>query len=803
MNPTNPGGKIRRFAITLMAAGLIAYPQLSAAAAGSASAQAGSAAPVRPSAANAGAGGAAENAGKYPAVIGTSELRAAAPLLRGRPADDADWRSLAAYDYRPEGGGLKLFAREGDWLHAKQDGQSGWIPAWYAGDEAAGIQYTPRAVRLTPERGARLHLAPGSKTSWAYDGGELISVLRFGDWYGVSPDSGRTTGGDGSHAMLLWLRADDAERVEPLEKGLLAPASDASLGSIRAALDGLLRTGTDEKTVRGLLGEPFSVTDARMLPPAESDPGRDGLHHWREGGREWRYERQDAHLLVRMSDSGRLSGLNWILPLTDYAQQAYSSWLQEPDFASLYRPLPLLPSLKPEIDWRAKIGVDYAYLDSGSDDVLLVNGDDGGFSGFHYSSIFYALDRISGRTLWKLDVGWSGAVPLPDSTGKGLTIDRYVPEGSPPNDSVVAHIRLRDKKMLWSLTPKESLGARVYAAKGVVLLQREAAEHGGEGTIVALDEQTGDVKWKQRVREPFGLANRDSGEPYVLLAQGHTLRALNPADGRAVWTVSSDAGSIDTGESLALDPSAPPVLARTDGTRWIKFDGEGWRKIDLKDGRTLARCGESENGRIEDIGGGYLLMQSVSGDEGFYRSQASDFPTSLVEASSGRKLWTRPGLIQSGLVDGDRLYAVVDRIPSALDLKSGHTVWETRTNGLHPNLNFTYGVGPFSQVGNYLLLPYDSDLLAFERTSGTLLGRIDGFRFGYPELHDRYVRRSLLNRQDGKLYVGSASRSFAVLDEAKLIGLLDDAAAAGRGAEAVTPASREAAEAAWYPAQPY
>ncbi len=788
----NWAGSIRRTIVYMCAAGLLLAPGGYGAAFSAQAAPAG--------------GAAGAKAGKYPAVVGTAKLRAEAPLLRAEPGADASWRELSAGSYLPAGGELKLFAREGDWLRAKDGtGASGWVPAWYASDAASEAEAV-RAVKLTPAAGAKLYLAPGSKAAWAYDGGPLVSNVRVGEWYAVSLATGRTmTDEYAPRPLLLWIKAGDAESKQPVNGGLLKPESGYSAEQIREMLDGLLRSGASREAVLDLLGEPLSRVDARMTFPDQ--PDSEGFYHWTSGGVDWRYERPDAHLIVRLSDEGRLTGVNWMLPLKRYEQQTYYSWLQTPDFASVYRPLPLLPSLTPETDWRTVIGTDYAYLEYASEDTLIVRGDDGGFSGMHYSSMLYGLDRETGKIRWMFDAGWSAMSVIPDPSGDSLTVSGYLPKGSSPNDAgLIARVRMNDGSLLWTYPLPQNAQTIARAVGDSIVVLTAAAESDGMGTLVALDRRTGKPRWKQQIRSlrSYDLLNgAGSGDPYVLLGQGKSLRALDPSDGRTAWSLSSENGTIDGGQSFASPPSSPPVLAKRDGTRWIKFDGEGWRKIDLTNGKTLVRYPLDTDGSFEDLGGGYLLVQEQEPTESskFSDSEIDRLRTKLIDASSGRELWTRGGAVANGLIDGDILYAVVDRIPSALNLKTGDLIWEARTNGLHPNRAFTHGAGSFLIVGDHLLLPYDEDLLVFERGTGRQLGRLDGFRFGYPELRDTYSRSSLLNEADGKIYIGSASRSFAVLDKSKLNALLDRASASGRGVDGVNPADRAAAEAAWYPAE--
>lgn len=790
MHIIHPEKKFRRFTVTLFIAGLLIVSPIPGERNSGNFAQA--AAPDSPTT--------EAETSQTPATIETVDLQASAPILRYRPTAAANWRNLIAYDYWAEGSTTKVLAREGDWMHVKQNGDSGWTPTWYTRSESGQVEVIP-AVRLSPSSMAKLHAAPDSEAAWDYDGAPLISALRFGDWYGVSPDSGRTTGKTDSHALLLWLHADDVTESASLEGGLFAADSDLSMDTIRAALDGQLRVGVDKEAVRSLLGEPFSVMDAPMLYP--DDPGEDGRYHWQNGGTEWRYELPGAHLLVHLSEQGRLVGLNWVLPLTAYDQQLLqSSWLEEADFDTLYQKLPILPSLSVDFDWRTRVDTNYAYSVYANDDTLLVYSDDEGFSGFHYSSLLYAMDRKDGSIRWKYDAGHSGFGFLPDSTGDDITINGYGATGDGQKEGTLAHLRQSDGKVLWTYDWPGMIQPSAYAAGDSILLLSDATKRGDDGVLIALDEKTGQKRWKKQISPPYDLVNRGSDEPYVLLSQGGTLQALDPITGENVWSITSDKGRIDTGESLVYDPNTSPALTEFDGTRWIKFDGEGWRKIDTIGGQTLARYNAEENDKVEDLGGGYLLVQRETDTPNLRNPYVRDYETSLIEASSGDVLWTRSDLMQSGLVDGDTLYAVINRIPTAVDLKTGVALWEARTNGIYPNLEFRFGVGPFAQFGDYLLLPYDRDLLAFDKKTGRQLGRIDGLRFGFPETQERLSLQSLLNEKDGKLYIGSASRALAVLDIEKLTAVLDEAVASGRGAAAVTPVVRATENAAWYPAQP-
>jgi hypothetical protein len=49
--------------------------------------------------------------------------------------------------------------------------------------------------------------------------------------------------------------------------------------------------------------------------------------------------------------------------------------------------------------WKNQGNLDFTYLIGANDNVLLLKGDDGGFSGMHMASSFYALNRQTGDNL--------------------------------------------------------------------------------------------------------------------------------------------------------------------------------------------------------------------------------------------------------------------------------------------------------------------------------------------------------------------------------------------------------------------
>ncbi|MDO3410805.1 PQQ-binding-like beta-propeller repeat protein [Saccharibacillus sp. CPCC 101409] len=696
-------------------------------------------------------------------------LEHSAPYFTSAPAA-GNRASLGVSYYGAAGAQPQTAEREGELLKTRSEfGEQVYIPAWYAKPQAAGIQDSaPLILRLRED--AKLYLSPESGISWpaSYVPSGVVSASRFGDeWYGVALEASPAyANGSVVRPALLWVRSEDVLSTQRSVSGLLAAESAVPTRIVRSLTEVWLAAGTSGEQTLALLGEPFSRTAAPF--PAD---GEDGKNEQR--GEVWRYERPDAHLTVSFGPDGRLTGWNWILP-TSEAEQMNLNPAQPPyQFRYEFRDLPIAASIQARLRWQAQSELRGNSLVAATRGVLVVRGDDGLPGELHRSGQLYGLDRADGRRLWKLDAGAGETTVLADPDGAAAAVLMDADPQTGEAASVLRHVRLDDGGVRWTYKADSSGGGVKAAAAGSSILLYSQPGEQARGALSALSRSGGYVRWTKTFADPYTILNEGSDDPYVLLRQGQWIQALDPRTGRPVWSVKSDEPPAVSGETriTAATPSDP--LAAPGGERWVVLGSE-WVKLNEANGQITARIPYLDNERLETPGGGYLLVRRAL-DAASY-AEGSLFETALYDTKQGRELWSVPGQAANALLGEDRLYVLLNGIPTALSLQSGEPLWRTETSGfgLAADEASSGRSESFARFGGYLLLTYGSDLLVLDAENGDLLRRVDGISFDDPKDGATSLPGARLSSDGATVYAGSANGLFTALDLAELRAGLDE-----------------------------
>ncbi|OWR27149.1 hypothetical protein CDO73_23140 [Saccharibacillus sp. O23] len=714
-------------------------------------------------AAAAGTAPAAQQASPASAARQAAELRLAAPYFKALP-QSGDRASLGVNYYEAAGSSLNVTGRSGEMLEVlTPGGEKAYVPSWYTGSAAYEASAAkPLILQLKPE--ASLHLYPGSEANWPgdYAASGLISAVRSGDWYGVVlPASPAYAGGSVIRPSLLWVQSSQVASTQQIVTGLLAADSTVPLEMVRSLAETSLAVGTSEEDAEALLGTPYSRTP---LPHySTSDPAGTGKR-----GELWRYERGVAQFTVSFDTRGKLAGWNWILPTAEAAQAQVNP--NQPPYAFTYdfRLLTPMPSISPQALWQAQSDLDAQYLSAASDDTLLVRGSADGGAGL--GEELYALDRSDGTRLWQVETGSGGFDSLLGQDGRSaLVLTRADPRnGGKP---LLRSLRLSDGKVLWSReaegsapqTAESSRPVRLSAADTSVLLSTQPSE-GGKGTLTALSQRSGSVRWTKEFVDPYKVLNEGSNDPYVLVQQNRWIQALEPRTGKAVWSIKTDEDTLPDSALESGTPVAPRIdpFERGDGTRWVTF-GRDRVRLDTSGGKILARYAISPNERAEVLQGSYLLVRRSIDSQNY--DGGSLFETSLYDTKQQREVWKIPGKLERAMLSDDLVYGLLGGVPTALSLSDGQPVWKTATSEFAlANPHGRVDAGSFVRAGRILLLPYGPDLLTFDAETGAPLRRIDGVAFAYVENDSPLLRNGALNRDGETLYVGSANGRFAAFD---------------------------------------
>lgn len=643
------------------------------------------------------------------------------------------------------------------WLSADTPVGTAWLHAWYVSPEAAAsAAVTPARVTLKPE--ASLSVYPGGEA--AYTASELaertgavtaVALRTHGGWYGIVMPLAAWHEDDAvRRPLLLWTEASTIDKSVALTRGLLSPENGLTFTEVMQLSDAMLTPGMDEEEVLRLLGRPDSEEQSLPLN-STGEPLRLGT--------DLRYGAAGGLLTVTLDESGRLASWRWRLPEGTVPPDRSMPRYSYPYHIGHERPrYAQIPSLAPEWLWRAQGDLAYAYLIGADDEALLVRGDDGGFSGMHDDSSIYALDRSDGRKLWQIDAGFGWADAIVDPGGGEATIlTHYDPERKEYIEQL-RRVRLHSGETVWSDTPDEQ--GRLVQAGDVVV---HATEMFGEkaGRLTARGAKDGRLLWERDIETSYTMLNRGADDRYFLVRTGEVLEALEPRTGQAVWRITGSPVSeeLQPFESSFLDASAGRTA---DGSRWIQL-GSDRLLLQIGSGKTLARYPIQAGEHVTAVGGGKLLIQRALDASRYW--DAKQFEAVLYDPAAERELWkldteapAMTAAAASSAADADRLYVLLHGVPAALDLRDGTVIWQMQAAPDEAGSGLPLWVIHPAAIGDTLLLPVGSDLLAVNPADGALRYRLHNTRFGLPDRpEDDLMSQFFLREEGGMLYIGSAN----------------------------------------------
>ncbi|MCM3042576.1 PQQ-like beta-propeller repeat protein [Paenibacillus motobuensis] len=686
------------------------------------------------------------------------EAQQRVPLFPKQMTTRSNIHKLNVSYYGQRGDRFKVRDMKGELLkiHSDDLGEV-WTPLWYWTKDAGQVVQLGDMKWITLSSKAKLALTPNSSITWdnkVAGDSEWIAVAQWKSWVGVlaNPEPWQQDG-EIYQPVLLWIEKQDIASEVLLPPGIFAPSSKISTDMIRYMASWLLVPGTDSSYVKKLLGAPQFIETSGNLQMENGNP--------MQLGKTWRYERPDGQFLVTFSQEGKLERTSWIIPGADGSRSIYTGL----DYRDSYHFMntPMSETLQMDPLWRRQGDLDFAYLLAATPDVLLIKGDDGGFSGMHQSSNIYAVTRTDGKKLWQVEAGFGILqVEAADSGDMVTILTDYNPEAK-QYENRLRQIRLSDGKVLWE-RKSEDQGYRVgmgLAQNSVIMLETPDMEEKDHlAQLSVFDNTTGKLKWKREVPAKAQIFNAGGQNPYVLVRDQKALNAYDPNSGQVKWTVELQGQRSDYASYDAYYPGGPRInpLEPPSSSRWIQL-GDRWMLLDLRTGNSLTEYSLTANERIEMIDERYLLVQRMAktaNHTGVSRSE-EQYESALYDAEREQELWTMKGRASKGTIAGDILYLLADGIPTAVRLGDGTSVWQmNHITAEAENMSYFAG-GGYIVMSDYLLLPYGPNLLVIDRQSGDLLGRMQNMLMGYAELRELESRNGTINSSGDELYVGTAN----------------------------------------------
>ncbi|WP_339182107.1 PQQ-binding-like beta-propeller repeat protein [Paenibacillus sp. FSL R5-0701] len=686
------------------------------------------------------------------------------PLFKNRRDGSVAADQLGIEYYTTKNEKYTLASVRGEWVQLKStDHGDFWLPSWYALKESRSMTETaPQSFTL--QSGSKLYLAPDSSTTWSFEKAltdKAVIVAKWKGWYGVSIAPRVWNKESFTYRPgLFWIKAQAIEQRMNVADGWFQ--QDASLPTlvIRHLTDIKLDKATTSKQVAGWLGEPdWKESSSNLNYTGDS----------MSIGQTWRYERADGQLLVTFNKNGRLVRTRWNLA-QDNRNAAVSDWnisrTDEYGFTTKIYGTTLPTTIPWKPVWTNQGDINYTFLQAATDDVLLMKGDDGGFSGDYYEGSIYALDRHSGQKLWGINGGFGRQQAEVDTARQYVTIyTDYDPDKKKYVDRI-RHLNLKNGEVTWTYTPKQNFRLNgITVAKNVVVVDNPVVESSSNSWLTVLNNANGKTLWTRKLATGYELLNKSADDPYVLFWEKNKLIAADPQSGRTVWSLK---GKRTTIEQLGNDPYFDGIerrdpFATMNAKRWISLDNQ-WLLLDLNTGKKLAQFPARAGQRFEVLNDGMLLIRE--NQNGDHYGENEDFKTTLYDAKTGKTRWTLKGKIERGLVEEDQLYVIKNGYPAALDYKTGETSWDTKDT--IATLRHPTNQGSYLVIDDQLLLPMDENLLVINKKNGALLGRVHDVVIGNPEHRDRDAKNGTINRIGNEVYVGSSNGRFRVYEASRL-----------------------------------
>ncbi|MEU6622132.1 PQQ-binding-like beta-propeller repeat protein [Streptomyces litmocidini] len=274
-----------------------------------------------------------------------------------------------------------------------------------------------------------------------------------------------------------------------------------------------------------------------------------------------------------------------------------------------------------------------------------------------------------------------------------------------------AALDLTDGRELWHTTAKTGYGSAAVGGGLVVL-----ADSGARGGLRALDARTGAPRWTAAVPRGCAPGDVDAARKQVvaLLRCGEEARltALDPADGRARWTVPLDARRGVAADATAYVLSADPAVVSVAEEK----SGDGMRATLAfgPDGRPRGRIDDvGDYGSIEEVeveGGRLFAIASYEGSQSTWERLVA------FDLATGDQVW-RADL---GDADLDEIDVTDGRVTTlAFDWKYGDRlhVFDAATGDEEDDRAFRDHVAGYAtEVGD--MFTYEDGVIAVRWGSG-------------------------------------------------------------------------------------
>jgi outer membrane protein assembly factor BamB len=210
---------------------------------------------------------------------------------------------------------------------------------------------------------------------------------------------------------------------------------------------------------------------------------------------------------------------------------------------------------------------------------------------------------------------------------------------------------------------KEGVGGGIAFADNTVFVSS------GLGKMVALDSQTGELKWARQTRVPLNSAPTVHNGRVFVISDDNELFALNSSTGEVLWSYQ---GLIETASMLTS-----PAPAVVDDVVIAPFSSGELIALRVQNGGVLWQDALSSTARLtplaslNDIAGGPAVA------DGYVIATAQSGVMTAFDLRTGQRVWSQPaGSLSIPLIAGDVVFtATTTGQISALSKLDGTVLW--------------------------------------------------------------------------------------------------------------------------------
>lgn len=273
--------------------------------------------------------------------------------------------------------------------------------------------------------------------------------------------------------------------------------------------------------------------------------------------------------------------------------------------------------------------------------------------------------QLKMKRVWSRDIG----------KGQGKKFNRLRPaiDGAAiyivDADGDVLALDRKTGKKLWKIDVKADITGGVGVGDGLVMVGTP------NGEVISLDQETGELLWRVLIGGEVLAPPATNGDVVAVQTFDGVLHGLNAVNGDTLWRYQSQV------PVLTLRGTAGPVIES--GFVFAAFANGRLVGVDINSGavawesRVAIAQGESEIERVVDVDGTPLLLANTLFAVS-YQGRIAAF-----DPASGRTMWFQDASSYVGLDDGfgNVYYSHADGSVVALDQRTGNIRWANEQLG--------------------------------------------------------------------------------------------------------------------------